>query len=95
MSNVVITSGIDSVTLTMNNIAVVAGFTRSKWRKDALVSTFQLPNGAVVIRTVYKQDFAFSSTSAPVAGTMLVDSVEGVAPATNDELFHLLADYIN
>ncbi len=94
MANVTIVGRQDSIDVNFGDYYVAAKTKKSRWRKDALVACFITDTDAVVIRTVYKQDFAFSVTGLP-AGTLPVDTVDGVAPTSAEHLFSLIVENIN
>ena len=93
MANITIKTNYDTVSIVFGNFATAVNVTRSEWRKDALISVFQQPNGVVVIRTIYKQDYPFSVDG--VASSLVVDSVDGVAPTDSNHLYDMVSGVVN
>ncbi len=92
MPNVTITGHQESISVDFGDLFAAVKTKRSRWRKDALIACFITDTDAVVIRTVYKQDFVFSHNGA--LGTLRVDTVDGVAPTTATHLFDLITSNI-
>lgn len=79
-----------SVTVDFGVIAAVSGITRSKWRLDQFASVYQNTNTTVTVRAAAgASDWLFSFDGSE--GTMKVDSVNGIAPTSNDHLYGLIA----
>lgn len=94
MSNCIFKSATETVAINFGAASAVIGVARSKWRKDAIVSVFQLVTGAVVVRTLPNKDFAFSFNGA-IANTIPVDFVDEEVPTDNDHLFELITNIVN
>lgn len=94
MANVVFQSHHDTIFISFNDLSAAADTEKSKWRKDALVCVFLKPNGATVVRTLYKQDFTFTFNGG-VAGSLPVDSVDGVQPTDNAHLYALISGIVD
>ena len=93
---VTITSTNDYVDTEFNALAVPADYVRSRWRKEELVSVYLKPSGAVGVRASNgMNDYLFCCTSQMVQGCTPVETVNGVAPTTNAELYTLIATCIN
>lgn len=92
MPNVTIKGYQDSIAVDFGDLFALVKTKQSRWRKDALIACFVTDTDAVVIRTVYKQDFVFSHNGA--VGTLPVDSVDGVQPTSATHLFELITSNI-
>jgi hypothetical protein len=92
MPNVTIKGYQESISVDFGDLFPAAKTKRSRWRKDALIACFITDTDAVVIRTVYKQDFVFSHNGA--AGTLRVDAVDDVQPMSPTHLFDLITSHI-
>jgi hypothetical protein len=94
MGNCVFLSATETVSISFGVASAAVGVSRSKWRKDAIVSVFQLMTGAVVVRTLPNKDFLFSFNGL-IPNTIPVDSVDGVVPTDNNHLFELISAIAN
>lgn len=95
MANVKITLKQDSVILDFGDLFRLSKTKVAKWRKDSLIACFLTDTDMVVIRTIYKQDFAFCTTSQMVAGCLTVDFVDDFVPTNNQHLFDMISANIN
>jgi hypothetical protein len=91
MANVVITTGNSTVTIDFNAVSAVSTVKKSKWRYDAIPSVFLLHNDAAVVVRTHGKDFPFSFNGV---NGLPVDSVDGVAPTSNEHLYHLISGVI-
>lgn len=92
---VTITSTATYVDTEFNTLSVPADFTRSRWRKEELVSVYLKPDGTVGVRASNGiNDYLFSSYTNMLPGTVPVEAVNGVAPTSNTHLYDLIAGCI-
>lgn len=95
MPNVTIIGKHESIDIDFGDLFSVAKTKKSKWRKDCFAAVFITDTNMVVVRTVYKQDFAFCAATSLVAGALPVDSVDNKTPSSNMELFEFISNHIN
>ena len=90
-----ITGKHESIDIDFGDLFSIAKTKKSKWRKDCFAAVFITDTNVVIVRTVYKQDFAFCAAVAPIAGALPVDSVDNKTPSSNMELFEFISNHIN
>lgn len=90
--SIVVTS--TTVDVDFGVVSTVSGIKRSKWRLDQFASVYQNVDTTVTVRAAAGlSDWPFSFNGS--AGTMKVDSVNGVVPTSNDHLFELIAAVVS
>lgn len=94
MANVVVTSTTERIDVVFNAFASAAGYDKGSWRKSAIVSVRQRASSGTVqilIHTgpgvVENWDVAYAASGT----CMVIDSIDGVPPASNSDLCDKLA----
>lgn len=82
MPNAVITSDSDRIYIVFNDMTSLAGMPSGDWSKDAISISLNLSNIDIFFSALNEQQWRFSFNSQ-----IIVDSVDGVAPTDNSDLF--------
>ena len=89
MANLVITSTAYTVNVDFNIYSEAANVKRESFRRDE-ISEVKEHHAGTYLTIVMLDDEEFDVSYNTYKGTMIVDSVDGVAPTDNDHLFDLL-----
>lgn len=92
MANLVITSTTNSIKVVFNDSASVAGMNRGVWAKDEIAMIKQLEDDRIEVQTKDLAKWTVSYTNG--SNFLVIDSVDGVAPTNNDDLFNKLSALI-
>jgi hypothetical protein len=86
MANVVVTSDSTSILVEFNDSASVLGLKRRTWRRaDVININLRSDESIIEVTTSIGQIWLVSYNS--VSGALIIDSVNGVAPTSNADLF--------
>lgn len=87
MANIVIVSTTNSIKVNFNDYSTMLGMTDGTWRKDHLVSIIKMTNN-IAIDIQGQPDWSITHDGSN--GTFQVDSIDGVAPTSNSDLYDKL-----
>lgn len=87
MANLVITSDSNRIYIVFNDYTSQAGMPSGDWDKSAISIVMNLSDIDIFFSALNEQQFRFSFNSQ-----LIVDSVDGVAPVSNADLFTKLSD---
>ena len=90
MANLVITSTTNSVKVDFGVLGIK--HTKGVWRKEQLSFFLQPSNAFVIAKILNEVPFAVSWNGS--VNTLQIDSVDGVAPTSNSDLFDKLSTII-
>jgi hypothetical protein len=86
MANVVVTSDSTSILVEFNDTSSVLAMKRGTWRRaDVININLRSDESIIEVITSIGQTWLVSYNS--VAGALIIDSVNGVAPTSNADLF--------
>lgn len=88
MANLVITSDISRVSIVFNDYSSQAGMPSGDWQKTTISCMMNTGNVDVFFLVFNEQNFRFSYNGS--AGSMQVDSINGVSPIDNSDLYSKL-----
>lgn len=88
MANLVVTSTTNCVNVAFNAMSTAADMTEGVWNKQGL--NFFLSADSSYVGVSYRGSSSWAVSFNGAAATMQVDSVNGVAPVSNAELYSKL-----
>lgn len=89
MTNIVVTSTTNAVNVAFNDLSSAASIAKGAWRKESL--RFVLNNDSSKVEVyVVGESVPFQVSYDGAAGTLQVDSVDGVAPTSTSDLYDKL-----
>lgn len=89
MANLVVTSTTNSILVDFGVLSTSAGIEKGAWRKDRI--TFRLALSSAYIDVIVVGEPAWAVSWNGSSGTLQIDSVDGVAPASNSDLYTKLS----
>ena len=89
MPNIVITSTTNSIRVVFNDLASSAGLEKGSWDKSHIIS-FTLAENDEYVRAEIANDQTWNMVSSASGGNMIVDTVAGVGPSSNSDLYDKL-----
>lgn len=94
MSNIVITTTEKAIKIIFNSASSDVDLEQASWNKTLLQRVEQLKAGGPVYFHI--NDFKeLPLVFEPKVGCYIVDSVDGVAPSSNDNLFELMSNVLS
>ena len=88
MANLVVTSTTNTVQVTFNDLASAYAIKKAAWHKQRL--TFQLLPSDEYVRLLVLNEPKWAVSWNGSTGTAQIDSVNGVAPTSNSDLYDKL-----
>ena len=88
MANIVITSSTNTIQVVFNTLSIVTNIDKGTWYKDKI--TFQLIYGASFVNVLVLNESAWAVSFNGISNTLQIDSVNGVAPTSNSDLYDKL-----
>ena len=88
MANIVVTSTTNSIKTDFGVLESAVGISKGTWRKEE-VSFFLKPSNTYILVKVHN-DLPFAVSFDGTAGCLQIDSVGGVAPISNSDLYDKL-----
>jgi hypothetical protein len=92
MANLVITSTTNKINVVFNDLATTAGIKKGTWHKERI--TFRLMNSDSFVNVLVINEPAWSVSFNGSTGTLQIDSIDGVAPTSNSDLYDKLTALI-
>ena len=89
MANIVITTNTNRMLVAFNDLTATAGMVSGDWQKANISASLNIGNTDVFFTILNEQQFRFSYNGS--AGSMQVDSINGVAPTDNVNLLALIS----
>lgn len=87
MANIVVTSTTDSILVVFNIYATPLNIIKGCWNKG-YINSFLLRNDGVIVDIENQADWLVSFDGS--GGTFQIDSINGVAPTSNSDLYDKL-----
>ena len=88
MANIIVTSSTNSIKVDFGTYSSSLGMAKAVWRKNDV--HFNLRHGSDFAEAVVYNENAFALSFDGSTGTLQVDSVDGVAPSSNSDLYDKL-----
>ena len=88
MANIVVTSNTNNIDVVFNDLAAATGIKKGNWNK--LRITFQLMPSDAFVKVFILNEPAWAVSFNGAADTLQIDSVAGVAPTSNSDLYDKL-----
>jgi hypothetical protein len=85
MANIVITSTTNSINVDFGVLDSVVGMSKGTWRKEDVSFFLKYNNEFIMVKVHNDTPFAISWNGS--TGTLQIDSVTGVAPTSNSDLY--------
>ncbi len=88
MANLVVTSNTNNIDVVFNDLAAGVGIKKGNWNK--LRITFQLMPSDAFVKVLVLNEPTWAVSFDGSTGTLQIDSVAGVAPTSNSDLYDKL-----
>lgn len=89
MANIVITSTTNSVIVDFNDYAAILKTEKQSWPKRVIQNFRKLyPSGCIIVSMLQEKEWCVSWDGSP--GSFQIDSIDGVTPTSNSDLFDKL-----
>ena len=88
MANLVVTSTTNTIDVAFNDLATTAGMESGTWHKQRI--TFQLMVSDSFVRVLVIGEPSWAVSFDGSSGTLTIDTVAGVAPTSNSDLYDKL-----
>jgi len=88
MANIVVTSTTNSIKAAFNDLASIAKAKKGVWHKSRI--SFQLAESGAIVKVLVFGETEWAISFDGSINTLQIDSVDGVAPTSNDDLFSKL-----
>jgi hypothetical protein len=92
MANLVITSTTNTINVSFNDLSVPVGIKKGCWNKTRI--TFNLAPSDLIVKVLVIGESSWAISFDGSSGTLPVDSVNGVAPTSNSDLYDKLVALI-
>lgn len=89
MANLVVTSTTDTIKVVFNDLATAYGIKKATWHKARI--TFQLLPSDSYVKVLVLNEPNWAVSFDGSTGTAQIDSVNGVAPTSNSDLYDKLS----
>lgn len=88
MANIVVTSTTNSIKVDFGVYSSSLGFSKGVWRKEKV--RFNLKHSSTYVDVLVDGEPDFAVTYDGSTGTLQIDSINGVAPTSNSDLYDKL-----
>ena len=88
MANLVVTSNTNNIDVVFNDLAAGVGIKKGNWNK--LRITFQLMQSDAFVKVLVLNEPTWAVSFDGSTGTLQIDSINGVAPTSNSDLYDKL-----
>ena len=88
MANIVVTSSTNSIKVVFNTYASAIGIEKGSWSKDYI--RFNLKASNAFVEALIHGETGWAVSFDGSTGTFQVDSIDGVAPTSNSDLYDKL-----
>ena len=85
MANITVTSTTNSISVEFNDYSSSLGTSKSTWNKTRITFGLKHSNSFVQVLVLGEPNWAVSYDGS--AGTLQIDSVNGVSPSSNSDLY--------